>query len=79
MFNNNDSTQHSTGLILQEDHKAPAESGGLAEEQDGRSKEYQDRARINPNPDPDALTNYERDFEPETLPRKSDDKEKPAY
>ncbi len=45
--------------------------------EDGRSKEWADRARINLHPDPDAKTNLERDFEPEQDPEpKKDD---PVY
>lgn len=36
-------------------------------QEDGRSKEWEDRARINLDPQPDATTNVERDFEPEKI------------
>ena len=41
------------------------ESGSYANDEDGRSKEWQDRSRVNLHPDPSAKTNLERDFEPE--------------
>ena len=39
--------------------------GSYDTDEDGRSKEWQDRGRINLHPDPSAKTNLERDFEPE--------------
>ena len=40
----------------------------ISEEEDGRSKEWQDRARVNLEEVPEGTrTNLERDFEPEQL------------
>lgn len=50
----------------------------LHAEQDGRNKEWEDRARVNPETvSPDTPTNLERDFEPEQEARKEPDH--PAY
>ncbi len=50
--------------------------------EDGRSKEWEDRARINMDPQPDAATNVERDFEPEQIPKtgkKNDNTDNAVY
>lgn len=54
------------------------ETGSHAAGEDGRTREYQDRSRVNLDPDPAASTNLERDFEPEENPAKKNE-EPPAY
>ena len=49
----------------------------LHAEQDGRNKEWEDRARVNLETVPEGTqTNLERDFEPEQEPQQPDH---PAY
>ena len=43
-------------------------SADANQDEDGRDKEWQDRARVNPEQTPEGIhTNVERDFEPENL------------
>ena len=55
------------------------EPGNYANDEDGRSKEWQDRGRVNLHPDPSAKTNLERDFEPEDDERHFNDRNEKIY
>lgn len=69
-------SKETTSLNTSADRVESTENDNLLNE-DGRSKEYQDRARINPEPDPAAKTNLERDYEPESVKEKP--KDNPSY
>lgn len=52
----------------------------LHAEEDGRNREWEDRARINLEDVPEGThTNIERDFEPEQADKKSNPKDTTAY
>lgn len=80
---NNTDTAQSPDLSGAEVNGMP--NPAISPEDDGRSKEWQDRARVNLEQVPEGTkTNVERDFEPEQLNNelaasKSADANTPAY
>ena len=68
---------------LNDDDSAKKKLSQTDPSEDGRSKEWQDRSRVNLETVPEETrTNIERDFEPEDLNEESGNKDKkddPAY
>ena len=60
------------------DEQAPDPSSIKSAEEDGRNREWEDRARVNIDPPTKKQTNIERDFEPENEEEKNSG-ESPAY
>lgn len=69
---------NNTPSNLPDDDVPPDPSSIKSAEEDGRNREWQDRARVNIEKPSDEQTNIERDFEPEVDKEKNKD-ESPAY
>ena len=65
-------------MHIPKDEQTPDPSSLRAAEEDGRNREWEDRARVNIEPPTKKATNIERDFEPESDDEKNND-ESPAY
>ena len=76
-FRNRRKNNRNNDLLRSTDKMNPSEE---YLQQDGRNKEWQDRARVNTAfPNPDTKTNIERDFEPEQLPNEDYDRDDVIY